>query len=165
MGVKQVYVKIDWLESADDLQARYRAEHDPHVRTRLHALWLLRLGTRTIDAVAAIVGVNPSSVKSWVNWYRTGGLAEVTAHHLGQAGGVVAKISLEDQAILASEAADGTFRSIDEVRVWLKEYCDLDYSYWGTRSLLDRLKIHAKVPRPVNPKTDRAAQEAWKKGA
>jgi hypothetical protein len=33
------------------------------------------------------------------------------------------------------------------------------------RSLLDQLHIHAKVPRPVNPKADPAVQAAWKKGA
>jgi len=40
----QVYVKVDWQESAEELHARYRAESDPHVGTRLHALWLLRAG-------------------------------------------------------------------------------------------------------------------------
>ena len=122
-----MYVKVDWQETADALHARYRVERDPHVRMRLHALWLLRAGSRTIDDVAAVVGVNPSSVKSWLTWYRHGGLVEVTGHRLGHAG--------------------------------------LDYSYWGTRSLLDRLHIHAKVPRPFNPQTDPAAQAAWKQGA
>ena len=160
-----MYVNVDWQETADALHARYRVERDPHVRMRLHALWLLRAGSRTIDDVAAVVGVNPSSVKSWLTWYRHGGLVEVTGHRFGHAGGVVAKISLEDQALLAAEAADGAFRSIDEARQWIRETTGLDYSYWGTRSLLDRLHIPAKVPRPFNPKTDPAAQAAWKKGA
>ena len=160
-----MYVKLDWQESSEELHARYRAESDPHVRTRLQALWLLRDGARTIDEIAAVVGVNPSSVKLWITWYRHGGLAEVTAHRVGQAGGVLAKISLEDQALLAAEAANGAFRSIDEVRHWIQEQTGLVYTYWGARSLLDRLKIHAKVPRPVHPQTDLVAQEAWKKGA
>ena len=101
----------------------------------------------------------------WLNWYRTGGLAEVQAHRLGVAGGVVARISLEQQDLLAAEAGFGGFRSIAEAQTWMREQLGITYTYWGARSLLDRLKIHAKVPRPVNPKTDPDAQAAWKKGA
>ena len=160
-----MYVKIIWQESVDELQARYRHEPNPHVRTRLHALWLLRLGQQTIDEVAALLGVNPSSVKLWLTWYRANGLAEVTAHPVGKAGGPVTTLSLEDQAWLAAEAVDGAFGLIDEVRQWIAAQIGITYSYWGVRSLLDRLKIHAKVPRPYNPKRDLEAQEAFKKGA
>ena len=39
------------------------------------------------------------------------------------------------------------------------------YTEWGMRSLLHRLKISPKVPRPLAANADLAAQEAWEKGA
>ena len=45
-------------DTADALHARYRAEAVAEVRTRLHALWLLRQGQGP-TAVAAVVGGQP----------------------------------------------------------------------------------------------------------
>ena len=37
-------VQVNWQESAEELKMRYRREHHTQRRTRLHALWQLRLG-------------------------------------------------------------------------------------------------------------------------
>jgi transposase len=147
------------------LKALYTPEPDGRRRQRLHALWLIRQGTRTIVQVAEVVGVTEQTLQTWLNWYRQGGLPTLDAHRLGQGGGVVVRMSLDAQALLAAYAADGTFHTMDEARQWAETQCGVTYTYWGMRSLLDRLKIHAKVPRPVNPKADPAVQDAWKKGA
>ncbi len=160
-----MYVKVDWQHSEAELQTLFQAERDGKLRQRYQALWLLRRGQLTQAAIAELVGACPDTIIRWVNWYRAGGLAEVEAHRLGRAGGIDARLTLEEQAILAAYAGAGTFRSIDAVRQWLFAYFGVTYTYWGTRSLLDRLKIHGKVPRPYNPQADPDAQEAWKKGA
>ncbi len=69
---------LDWApeDTAAVLHAQYRAEAVAEVRTRLHALWLLRRG-ETPTAVAAMVGVERSSVQRWLRWYRESGLAAV----------------------------------------------------------------------------------------
>ena len=53
-------VRIDWAveDTAAALHARYRAEPVAEIRTRLHALWLLRRGEGP-TAVAAAVGASP----------------------------------------------------------------------------------------------------------
>lgn len=160
-----MYVKVNWQHTAEELKALYQAEHDGKRRQRLHTLWLLREGTRTMAEVAAVVGAGDRTLQRWVDWYRDGGLPTLDAHRLGQAGGVVARMTVDDQALLAAYAAEGTFHTIDEARQWAETQCGVVYTYWGMRSVLDRLKIHAKVPRPVNPKADPEAQAAWKKGA
>ena len=72
---------IPW--SADDtaaaLRDRYRAEPEGVVRTRLHALWLLRQPEAgwTPTTVAAALGVHRCTVQQWLRWYRAGGLEAV----------------------------------------------------------------------------------------
>ncbi len=58
-------------DTADALHARYRAEAVAEVRTRLHALWLLRQGQGP-TAVAVVVGVSRNAVQMWLRWYRCG---------------------------------------------------------------------------------------------
>lgn len=160
-----MYVKIDWMHSADELRALYQAERDGKLRQRYHALWLLRQRHHTIDEIAALLGAAPSSIMRWAQWYREGGLAELQAHRVGQAGGVPARLTLEESAILAAYAVAGQFRSIAEVQAWVLDYFGVTYTYWGMRSVLDRLHLHAKMPRPRDPQADLEVQELWKKGA
>ena len=80
-------------DTAAALHAQYRAEPVPEVRTRLHALWRLRLGEGPTVA-ASVVGVGRRSVQRWLGWYREDGLAAVRSGQallsdqgLGGAGG------------------------------------------------------------------------------
>ena len=74
MGRKTV---IEWAaeDTAEALHAQYRAEAEPEVRLRLHALWLVRRG-ETPTAAAAAVGADRTSVQRWLRWYREGGLVD-----------------------------------------------------------------------------------------
>ena len=46
-------LSIIWHEEADQLEALYKSEKEPQRRTRLHALWLVRLGP-TVQSVAPL---------------------------------------------------------------------------------------------------------------
>ena len=83
----------------------------------------------------------------------------------GRAGGVVARLTWDDYDLLAAYALDGAFRSIEEVRQFVGEEFGVPYTYWGIRSMLDRLGFVSLMPRPIAPQADPEAQEAWKKGA
>ena len=67
-------VAIAWAaeDTAAALHARYRSEKVAEVRTRLHALWLLRQGQGP-TAMEGAVGVSRNSIQQWLRWYRTGG--------------------------------------------------------------------------------------------
>jgi hypothetical protein len=73
-------VEIVWAaeDTPETLGERYRRQEDGEVRTRLHALWLLRRGWG-MPQVAEIVGVHYRTVQRWVGWYRHGGVGEVCA--------------------------------------------------------------------------------------
>ena len=165
MGAGGRPLVIDWA-SADDaarLKALYQAERRADVRPRLHALWLLRTGRR-IREVAAVLGVHERNIQRWVGWYRTGGLAEVTAHRR-QGKGQRPLLTVEQQAQLRTHTATGAGRTAAEARRWVRETFGVSYSEGGMYDLLGRLRIHPKVPRPRNPKADAAVQETWKRGA
>ena len=100
-------VGVDWApaDTAAALHAQYRAEPVAEVRTRLHALWLLRRGEGP-TAVAAVVGVGRNAVQRWLRWYREGGLEAVRTHRRGGPG--KPSFLTRDQAgQLVAEAATG----------------------------------------------------------
>lgn len=157
--------QIEWqpADTPELLKAIYRAERGTEIRTRLHALWLLRSGWK-LGPVAEALGVDYRSVQRWVAWYRAGGLAMVRAHRMGGKG-QRRFLTKEAQAQLASEVETGRFRTAGEIRDWIAERYGVRYRVSGIYSLLERLRCRPKVPRPVHAKADQAAQEAWKKGA
>ena len=156
---------LAWREgdSEDALRAAYLAEQDVDVRHRLHALWLLRRGTRDLGEVADLVGVRYRTLQRWVMWYRRGGLAAVRAHRMGGVG-KEPYLTPDEQEQLAREVATGRFRTGAAVRAWVAETYGVTYTEGGMYSLLERLRCDPKVPRPLHEKADLAAQEAWKKG-
>src|SRR5918992_4243126 len=72
-------LKISWQDDATALFQKYRAEKQPDLKPRLHALWLLRQG-HSLTETARVLGVHYTSVQQWVAWYRQGGVTEVLAH-------------------------------------------------------------------------------------
>src|ERR687886_2482065 len=90
-------LRIAWQEDEGTLWQRYRSEPDPEVRTRWHALWLLRQG-RSATETAALVGVHRCSVQCWLRWDRQGGLAAVAQPRQGGRQGRRAYLTAEQQA-------------------------------------------------------------------
>ncbi len=155
---------IEWRpeDDAAALKAAYRKERRADMRPRLHALWLLRSG-RGVREVAQLVGVHERTVQRWVGWYRDGGLAAVWTHR--QAGkGQPSFLTADQQAQLWDRAATGAFRTAAEAQQWVVQHFGVHYRPGGMYALLGRMRIHPKVPRPVNPKVDPVAQATWKKG-
>ena len=155
---------IAWAseDTAEALHAQYRAEPVAEVRTRLHALWLLRLGEGP-TAVAVVVGVSRNAVQTWLRWYRSGGLAAVRSHRRG-GHGTPCFLTPAQQAELVAEAAQGVFGTASAVRDWLEARFGVVYAVGSLYTLLPRLGIRLKTPRPRHPQADAQAQETWKKG-
>ncbi|MCY4521394.1 MAG: winged helix-turn-helix domain-containing protein [Caldilineaceae bacterium] len=134
-------VSINWAlkDTADALHAQYRAEPVAEVRTRLQALWRLHLGEGP-TAVAAGVGVS------------RGG-------H-----GTPSYLTPAQQEQVVAEAAKGVFATAQAVRDWIEERFGVVYTRDSLYTLLPRLGIRLKVPRPRHAQTDPQAQAAWPKG-
>jgi transposase len=149
-------------DTEEVLKAAYLAERDGVIRSRLHALWLLRAG-QSLGEVTILLGVHYRSVQRWVAWYRCGGIALVCTRRSGGVG-QPSFLSLETRAQVAREVATGRFRTGAEIREWIRQTYGIEYTVGGIYTLLKRLRGRQKVPRPIHPRTDLAQQEAWKKG-
>jgi transposase len=158
-------VQIVWHsgDTPEALRERYRREEEGEVRSRLHALWLLR-SDWGMEEVARTVGVHYRTVQRWVGWYRQGGIAEVCTHH-GGGHGQPSWLTPEQEAAVREEAARGTFITAGDIRRWVADQFGVTYRPKGIYGLLRRLRCRPKVPRPIHVKADLEAQEAWKKGA
>ena len=158
---------IPWSadDTAEALRDRYRAEPEGVVRTRLHALWLLRQPEAgwTPTTVAAALGVHRCTVQQWLRWYREGGLAQVCGRRKGGPG-KPRFLTPEQERQVVAEAATGVFATAQAVRDWIEERFGVVYTRDSMYTLLSRLGIRLKVPRPRHAKTDPQAQEDWKKG-
>ena len=149
-----------WQHSEQELFQAYDQAADARLRSRLHALWLLR-GGRSLAEVATLLGVAYRTVQTWVRWYRQGGVAEVARHRQG--GGAPAKLSAEQHQALKAQADTGRFRTQWDAIQWIHDQFGITYTYGGMRHVFRRLRLKKKVPRPQNPKASEGEQAAWKK--
>ena len=156
-------IEVNWKHSEEELRQLYNQEKHVERRTRYHALWLIRIG-RTMKEVGEIVDRHYDTICRWMDWYRESGLSEVANRLPGQAGGVESYLTAEQEKQLVERANEGAFRTAREVQQWIKAQFNVDYTHKGVYSLLERLEIVWKVPRPTNPKADPDQQERWKKG-
>jgi transposase len=155
---------IDWQDQPDALFRLYRAEAEPELRTRWHALWLLRQGHAPKQA-AQLVGVQLRTLRTWLSWYRAGGTTTIRQHRRGGRQGQPPFLTAEQRAQLKAHTATGAIKTIAQAIVWVQSQFGITYTYWGMRSLFDRLQIGQKLPRPQAEHASDEAQEAWKKGA
>src|SRR5919106_6429703 len=125
MSGRQIQIAWEVEDTPEALGEQYRQQEEGEVRTRLHALWLLRRGWG-MEQVAGIVGFHYRPVQRWVGWYRHGGVAEVCARH-GGGHGQPAWLTPEQEGVVAEEAAKGAFTTAADVRRWVAQEFGVTY--------------------------------------
>ena len=121
------------------------------VRTRLHALWLLRQG-RGPTAVAAAVGVGRNAVQGWLRWYREGGLDAVRSRRRGGPG--KPSFLTQEQQVVAA-ATTGVFATAQAVRDWIEAQFGVVYT---------RDSMYTLLPGLGHLQQDPQARATWQKG-
>ena len=156
-------LKVDWrVEDCEEtLTKLYKEEMDPRIRTRLHALALLRQGRSIADAVS-ILDVTDRTVRRWISWYRKGGIEEIRAHRQGVGGGRPCLLDARQQGTLWAKVASGFFLTAGEIREWIAERFSVVYARQSVYGLLERLGCVTKIPRPRHEKADVEAQKRWR---
>ena len=153
--------------SSDDLAAAARRESDGRVRTRVLAIRYMRLG-HTAPEAAKVFPISDTQLRMWVRRYDTHGLEGLRDRPRPGRPTILdpSKVeALKERVRTGPAEAEGlaAYRA-EDVRRMLAEEFGSDYSISGTYFLLHRLGFSSLVPRPVHPKTDPAAQAAFKKG-
>ncbi len=154
---------IEWQDDVNTLFQLYRTESDPELRPRWHGLCLMRQGHAPKDA-AQLVGVHVRTIRTWLRWYRAGGTTAMRQHRHGGRQGQPSFLTAAQCTQLKSHAATGAIKTIRQAIVWVETQFGVTYTYWGMRSLFDRLQLPKKVPRPQADNASPEAQAAWKKG-
>lgn len=158
-------LQVDWQESAEELEQRYRAEKHYQRRERLLTFWHLRRG-KQIKEVSEMTGREARRIREWVSWYRAGGLSEVLRRVTGHGTvGVPAQLTARQQKAVVARVALGDFRTVWDVVAWVTARWGIKYSYEGMRSLMKRQGCVLKVPRPRSEKANVNQQEHWQKKA
>jgi transposase len=154
---------IEWVESAEELKELYRSEQDAEIKPRLHALWLLR-GGQSMQQTAQLVGIHYVTLQQWVAWYRRGGVSEVRRHKHGGRQGQPSKLTAQQIEQLNQQAAQGDFRTAQDVQEWVANTFGVQYRRSGIYGLLARLGWKPKTTRPQAMNAPLVEQEEWKKG-
>lgn len=159
-------LRISWPKhlTVAVLHRLYRREHLPAVRVKLQALWMLRKGL-SLGKTASNVGFSERSLRSWVRQLEAGGLKALRPRRVLSGKVFTERLSSKQWEELRDHLRKGTTRTVDQVRQWIEKRWGIGYSREGLRLALHRHRLRLKVPRPRHEKTNRAVQEAWKKGA
>lgn len=156
-------LQIEWSDDEATLKAAYLAEKRAEAKPRLHLLWLVRQG-KQIKEAAKLIGVNTRTAQDWVNWYREGGVQAVIKHRRGGYG-QPRRLTPEQETLLVEKAREDGFISAPDAARFVLEKFGVTYTNSGMDTVLNRLKLRKKVPRPRNAKASEEVQEGFKKGA
>ena len=155
---------IKWQHSEKELKDRFRQERQWRIRTRLHALWLLRKGKRMTE-VSQVLDINYRTLQRWLALYGRGGLDEVVRRTVGgQRREQPGYLSAEQEEELRARADGGHFRTAQEAADWLEAQWGIRYRPGSIYSVFRRMGISKKVPRRQAEQADEGQQAAWKKG-
>jgi putative transposase len=157
-------LRLAILETEKELKDLLTHEKSSRTKEKLQALYLYKTGKLTSRRdIAQAIGRDEATLTRWFCTYRAEGLDELLKDKGGR--GRKPEISKEALEKLKHRLADPEgFNSYDEVRVWLKENCDINTAYHVVyKTVRYRLKSKLKVPRPQSSKVDLEEQERFKK--
>ena len=154
--------------AADELRRRARREHDGRISARLIAIANALEGMDRASA-ARLAGMDRQTLRDWVHRYNAEGIAGLSNRPLP---GRVPKLSEGQMALLKALVLRGPDPAVDGVERWrIVDLCrlvearwDVSYSETGMLRLLWSLDLSHRKTRPLHPKADPKAQEAFKKG-
>jgi len=146
----------------DELRHRIRKEPDAKQRDRWRAV-LLALEGKTTAEIMDKLARSKNFVQRWSYFYRDYGLERVRP--IKQPGRSPRLPRDQHPAFLARiERSDRILRGRDIAELLAKEF-GVVYSLSAAYDLLHRLGYEPLKPRPVNPKKDPEAEQAWKESA
>lgn len=157
--------KIKFDENAPDFAKLARTEQNPKTRIRLLALAQLKKGVKIKD-VAKAIGFDRHNVGEWYRWYQAEGIAGLKD---APRSGRIPNLSRDQEnnfkeqvALLQKTRTGGRITGADIQRMAVEKF-GAHYTEFTIYKLLERLNISWITARSIHPKSDPAAQAAFKK--
>jgi len=153
--------------SASDLRRAAAATKDAKAARRMLALALVMEGASRQEAARAC-GMDRQSLRDWVHRYNAEGLAGLHDRPRGRSR---SRLTVEQQAEFAVVVEAGPDIAVDGVVRWrrvdlralIEERFGVRYHERTVGKLLRQLGFRRLSPRPMHPRADPEAQEAFKK--
>ena len=146
-------VKLDILESVEELQEILSQQTDSKLKQKVQALYLLKIGAaNTIEQISKLLGCHRTTVSRWFTRYRKLGMEGLLNKKkiIGRPRKIPSTI--EKQLRNKLEEIEN-FNSYNEVQKWLKAVYDIQLPYSTVhRYVYYHFKTKLKVPRPVSRK-------------
>jgi len=140
-------------ESADELKALLKQERHHAKRQRIQLLYLLASGQARFRREAAqILGVDRTTVGTWLRLYETGGLPALLAIYIPA--GKQPPLAPDQLAQLpqALQRPEG-FASYGEIQRWIETELGVSLGYHSVHTIVhDKLGARPKVARPAHQK-------------
>ena len=158
--------RMAWHEqdTPEALKEACQSQRDVYIRTRLHALWLIRRGWQ-IKAAAEAVGVHCRSAQRWVGWYREGGLDEVLSRKMGGVG-QPRFLSESQERRLVGEIGSGRFRTAGEIADWVESEYGVRFTRGTAYTVcLSGWDVHRRFPDPGMRRRTCTLRSGGKRGA
>ena len=140
-------------ESAEDLKCLLRQAKKKHEIQRLNALYLLKSGTaKNRIEVAKTLGVDRTSVGTWLAAYETGGLEKLLQR--GYAPGRIPILTEEQQTLLRRELEKPEgFSSYVQIQEYIADTFGVKMNYKAVYAMVhDKWGAKLKVPRSSHEK-------------
>jgi transposase len=150
------------LSDPDELRRRIRKEHNAKQRDRYRSVQLALAG-HTAPQIAEKIGRSRRFVQRWVYAYRDAGLNAIAATK--QTGQPTKLPRHQEKVFLNHLAAEQRILRGRDIAKMLEKHFGVTYTVQGAYDLLHRLGYEPLKPRPVNPKKDPKAEEAFKQAA
>lgn len=151
----------------EDLRQEARSEKDGRVVRRLMGIAMALDGSSREEA-ARYGGMDRQTLRDWVVRYNAEGVAGLRDRpHTGRPPLLAPELEPELARLIAAGPdleRDGVveFR-VRHIREIAAQHFGADYTRSGMQDKLHRMKLSYLKPRPIHPKTDLEAQEAFKK--
>ena len=150
-------------ESVEDLKVLLREAKKQHEIRRLNTLYLLKSGqAKNRIQVAAILGVDRTSVGQWLSAYETGGLEKLLER--GYAPGRTPILTEEQQAVLLRELEKPEgFSSYVQIQEYIADTFGVKMNYKAVYAMVhDKWGAKLKVPRKSHIKKNAIESETFR---
>jgi len=143
-------VKLDRLDQADKVLKRLQNEPPGLARERLLAVKLGLEGELKLQEIAATIGRSRATIQTWFDLFRNEGIERLCRRSNARTGRPT-ELTATAQKELRKKIAKGSFRRVDDARVWLRKQFKIEAPYETVRGWLGKLGARLKVVRPRHP--------------